>query len=226
MNRLLLAATTSLMTLALATTANAVPLQLTAFGQTSGSNTVTATANGGLTATTLSITNAQINISQILGLATPIAADFSLTAASTGAAVPVLGLAVQRFSGSFCLTSAAGCGGINFLSGTFTDAAVGALGGVGLVVNVASPPDTLNLTSSVIAAANLGSPNTVNFSFSNVNPAVGICGTTLCSFTASFAGTVSANATKVPEPASLAVMGIGLLGFSFFARRKSSSSKA
>jgi len=226
MNRLLLAATTAVMTLAVAATANATPLQLSAFGQTSNTNTLVATANGGLTATNLDIANARVNISQLFNTVTPIIARFHFDANSIDSAVNVLGLAVQHYAGSFCLTSLAACGGINFLSGTFSDAAVGKIGGVGLVVNVASPPDTLNLTSSIIAASDLGSPNTMNLSFSNVHPSLAICGSTLCSFGASFAGTVSATNATIPEPASLAMMGVGLLGFGFFFRRKSSSQKA
>jgi hypothetical protein len=201
--------------------AQAVPIQLSAFGQTSGSNTIVATANGANTATTLSA-NANINISQLFGNVTPIIANFGLTAASIDPAATAFGLVVQHFNGSFCLTSLAGCAGVNYLSGTFQDAAIGALGGPGLVVNVSNPPDTLNLTSGVIAASNLGAPSTFNLSFSNVNPALAICGSTLCSFGASFSGTVSSStvAVGVPEPASGAVLGASLLGLMFLFRRK------
>src|SRR5215467_1809547 len=107
MKKLVLAATTALATLAMATSANA--LQITAFGQTSGSNTVTATANGGLTATSLSIVNASTSISQLFGQVTPIIAKFSLNANSTSAVQTVLGFGLQHFDGSFCLTSGNGC---------------------------------------------------------------------------------------------------------------------
>lgn len=207
--------------LAFAIPAQAVPIQLTAFGQTSSNNTVVATQNGAQTATSL-LANATINISQLFGQVTPINALFNLVANSTDAAQTAFGLVVQHFNGSFCLTSLAACGGTNYLSGTFTDAAIGALGGPGLVVNVSSPPDTLNLTSSVISALNLGSPSTFNLSFSNVNPALAICGTTLCSFDASFSGTASSSTrdVQVPEPNSLLVMGAGLLGLGFMFKRK------
>ena len=222
MKKLVLAATTALATLAMAGSANAI--QLTAFGQTSGSNTVTATANVGLTATHIAVTNATVGITQILG-GIPVNARFTLSADSTDAATLVAGAVVlQHYAGSFCLTSAVGCGGINYLSGNFSDAVVGKAGGPGIVVNVNSPPDTLALTSSVINVANLASPNTFNLSFSNVGPLVGICGTTICAFRASFSGTSSG--VGVPEPASLAVMGMGLLGFGFFFRRKRSSPQA
>lgn len=202
----------------LASTANAA--QISAFSQTSGNNTVFGTANGTDTATSLNVTDAQINISQLFGNVTPIIADFSLTANSIDAAQTVLGLAVQHYSGTFCLTSAAGCGGINFLSGTFSDAAVGALGGPGLVVNVNNPPDQLTLSSSVITASELAPPNTFNLGFSNLIPNLSICGSTLCTFSASFAGDISANAVEVVEPMSLAVMGMGLFGLGMIRGKK------
>ena len=193
--------------------------QISAFSQNSGTNTVTAVANGTDTATSLTITDAQVTISQLFGNATPITADFDLTANSTDSAQLVLGLAVQHFSGGFTITSGPGGTGVNFLSGTFTDAAVGAAGGPGLVVNVNSPPDTLALTSAVIPAADLVPPSTFNLGFSNLIPDLAICGGTLCSFTASFAGVASANSAETPEPASLALLGIGLLGIAAVRRR-------
>lgn len=190
--------------------------QIIAFGQTSSSNTLIALANGTDTATSMSAA-AAVEITQLFGQVTPITADFDLTANSTGAAGTVLGLAVQHFNGSFCITSGAGCTGIDYLSGTFTDAAAGAVGGPGLVVNVNNPPDTLVLSSSVVPADELVPPSTFDLSFSNLIPDLAVCGTTLCSFTASIAGDASAN-LAVPEPASLALLGVGLLGLGLVRR--------
>lgn len=195
-------------------------IQISAFSQTSNNNTVVATANGTQTATSLLIDDAAVNISQLFGNVTPILANFSLTASSTDAAQTVFGLAVQHFSGNFCLTSGINCTGVNLLSGVFTDAAVGALGGPGLVVNVNNPPDTLTLSSSVIPAIDLNPPNTFNLGFSNLSPLLGICGDTLCSFTSSVVGSVSANTIEVPEPMTMAMLGVGLLGLGIAQRKK------
>ncbi|HEY2418917.1 MAG TPA: hypothetical protein VGH84_13420 [Steroidobacteraceae bacterium] len=188
--------------------------QIAAFSQTSGSNTITATQNGGATATSIAAAAAGVNVSQLFGNPAPFLADFALSANSIDAAQTVLGLAVQHFSGTFCISSGVGCTGTDFLSGSFTDAAVGAVGGPGLVVNVNNPPDTLSLSSSVISPLDLGPPNTFNLAFSNLIPDLAVCGATLCSFTASFSGVASANTTSVPasEPLGLAVLGVGLLG--------------
>lgn len=214
---------TSVGLLALAWALPASAIQITALGQTSGNNTVTGTQNAAVNPTATNINaSTQVNISQLFGQVTPILANFGLTAHSTDAAATAFGLVVQHYAGSFCLTSLAGCGGTNFLSGTFSDAAIGALGGPGLVVNVSNPPDALSLTSSVIAATMLAAPSSFNLSFSNVTPALAICNTTLCSFTASFSGTVSASAAPVetPEPGTLGLLSAGLFGLAFLRRRK------
>lgn len=214
MTKLLLATTAIVLSLAGVANAN----QITAFGQSSNSNTVTATANAGDTATTISVTDAAIGITQLF-LNSPVGALFDLTATSIDSVVGVGTALLQHYNGSFCLTSAAGCGGINYLSGTFSDAAFGVAGGAQLSVNVANPPDTLTLTSSVIPAADLVPPSSFTLSFSNVTPGLGALGTTLAPFTASFSGVASAAVVATPEPAGLAVLGVGLLGLTFLRRR-------
>jgi hypothetical protein len=47
-----------------------------------------------------------------------------------------------------------------------------------------------------------------------------IDGTTIAAFTADFSGTVSSSAVATPEPTSLALLGVGLLGLTFIAKRK------
>jgi hypothetical protein len=208
--RNLLYAATALV--ALAGSANAT--LLTGFSQESGTNTVSATDDG--TTTTISIASGTL-VTLGGGLYNQPGASFQLTAISTDAAVLLGGVVIQQhFSGSFCISSVAGCGG-NFLSGVFTDAAFGANGGAGLVVQVSSPPELLTLTSNVIPASQLLDPSSFNLTFVNLTGPLHIDGTTLGAFSSSFTGDVSAE--SVPEPASLALLGLGMVGLGV-ARRK------
>lgn len=190
---------------------------VTTFAQTSNSNTITATVNGADTQTTLTASDAAINISQLISGAPPATAYFSLNATSIDPAVSFLGAAIQHFSGTFCLTTAVGCGGVNILSGVFQDAAFGALSGPGLTINANEPPDLLVLTSDIIPASTLQAPDALSLGFTNVSPALAIIGSTIAPFDASFAGTVSAS--SVPEPATLGVLGVGLVALGLVRRR-------
>ena len=191
--------------------------QLISFGQQSGSNTVTITANGAGTATTMSITDAAVLIDQLEGATTPpaIPAFMDLTATSIDNAVPVGPAILQHYSGTFCISSGAGCSGTVDLSGTFSDAAFGLGGGTQLSVNVANPPDTLSLSSTVIPAVDLVPPSSFTLSMSNLG-GLSIDNLTLASTTASFSGVANA---AVPEPTALALMGVGLLGIGLVRHR-------
>jgi hypothetical protein len=212
MRKLLL---TTALAIALPAAANAT--LLTAFAQESSANTVTATDSAGVT--TISYTNALTTLGGgILG-AIP-GAVMTLTATSIDAAISVAGNVIQHYNGSFCISAAAGCTG-NFLSGVFTDAAFGALGGPGLTVNVNNPPESLTLASNVIPANELVPPNSFNLAFVSLSNPLAIVGGSIGSFTAAYSGDISASASAVPEPASIAILGIGLLGLTML-RRKSS----
>jgi hypothetical protein len=189
------------------------------FGQSGSGNTITGTANGAQTATTISGTDVPITITQIdAAVVVPVSAFFTLSATSTGSATLVAGFVTQTYSGSFSITSMTGGGGVNYLSGTFTDAVFGANGGSGLTLTSAQPPNMASFTSSVITALDL--PRSIDLSFANVTPAVSIAGTTLASFTSSVSGDYNAT-TVVPEPGAIAMTlsAVPVLGL-FWARRR------
>jgi hypothetical protein len=189
---------------------------ITSLAQESGSNTVTATDNG--TVTNIGIASGTL-VTLGGGIFNVAGASFQLSATSVDPAVLFGGNIIQHYSGSFCVSSVAGCGG-NFLSGTFTDAAFGANGGPGLTVQVSNPPESLALTSNVIPASQLVPPSSFNLTFVNLGPALHINGTTLGAFTASFTGDVSSSAVPAGEPAGLAIMGVGLVGLGWIVSRR------
>ena len=215
MRNLLLAAS-ALCALAVASPSNAA--LITSMAQESGTNTVVATSDG--TTTNLSIASGTL-VTLGGGAFNVSGASFQLAAQSIDAAQLFGGLVIQHFSGTFCVSSIAGCGG-NFLSGVFTDAAFGAIGGPGLTVQVSNPPEQLVLTSNVVPADQLLAPSSFNLTFVNLSNPLAIDGNTIGAFTASFTGDVSAS--SVPEPASLGILGLGLVGLGMIKRRRASVS--
>jgi hypothetical protein len=206
--------------------AHAAPIVILTVGQSVPENTVTATVSGGVT--TITAADIPVTITQIdAPLATPISAFFSYNAASTGNATVQSGAVFQLFNGDFTITSALGGTGTNFLSAEFANNLVsGFIGGTGLTLLATEPPGTVNFTSDIIAT--LGDPSTAGLTLSAVAPAVNVVpgtgtGVTIGGFTAAFAGTNSA--TAVPEPGTIALLGLAALGLAFSRRSKARQDK-
>lgn len=154
---------------------------------------------------------------------TPLAAylNLSLTADS-----PLLTLGpalIQEFSGNFSITSNADGTGVNFLSASFVDLVAGLNGASALTLSASNPPDPLTFTSDVIDVSKFTTPLALTFSFSDVTPAVAACGgiiKTLCPFESNVSGNMSATLAAVPEPASLSLVSLGLLGLARILRQR------
>lgn len=235
MRNLLLAAT-AIAVVALAPAANATVILN--FGQTAGGNTVTGTANAAAGTTSIVASAVGVNVTQILGNALPpgATADFSLSVNSFGPATLTGSQVSEEFSGNFSIisTTAGPTLGKNVLSGTFTDAVGGGILGSSLTLGVSNgtPGEIINFTSDFAAiAAEFNVPEAITLSFTNVTPVVtrvgsgctplpGAAPCTIGSFSAAVSGNFSG--TEVPEPASMALLGVGLLGLGFVANRKRS----
>jgi hypothetical protein len=231
MRNLLYAATALAAVIALPVAAANATTILT-FGQSATANTVTGTSNA--TGTHVSGTDIAVTITQIdAPLVTPINAFLDFSANSTSGATTGLAV-VQHFIGTFSVNGLANNTGTNYLQGSFSDGIFGIRGLTGLTLTA----DGI-FTSAVIT--DLSPPRDFSLSFTNVTPAVGTngaqasnsancapfttlacndTGQTIQSFTASVSG--NASAAAAPEPASLALLGVGLLGLGFVANRKRS----
>jgi hypothetical protein len=151
-------------------------------------------------------------------------AFFTLDATSVDPVTVLGSLVIQHYTGTFCFSSAAGCGGTNLLTGVFTDAAFGQSGGPGLTINVNNPPDVLTLTSSVLPASSLGAPSTFNLTFADLTPLLHVDGTTIGAFTADFSGTVSSSVVSEPTHIGLGLLGLGMVGLGMVSGRRRADS--
>jgi len=188
------------------------------FGQNGIASELTATTNGMSGAnggTTLSIVNGAVTVTGIdaASPSTPFSATLNLTATSTTNASTTAG--GQDFSGTFSIK----VGSTNILSGSFSDsgASHANLSGQGSSLTFsASDGAVSSFTSSVITS--LSQVRGIALSFTNVTPGAGINASThtFNAFTSNISGNMSAQ--SVPEPASLALLGIGMTGFLAFRR--------
>ena len=194
--------------------AHAVPI-LT-FGQVGNVNVVTGTRTGN--STSLNATNALVSISQIAAaFGTPFNAFLTFDFDNTSPAVPFGPVITQNYSGTFCITSAVNCGGVNYLSGFLIDIAFGANASFTLAAST-PPAAQVVFTSDVITELDLD--RGAGFSFANVFPLLHITNGTIDSFTSSVSGTFSANITRVPEPETFALLLLGLLAVGVAKRRR------
>jgi hypothetical protein len=189
--------------------------QIVGFGQLGTDNTFFA-VNDGLGNTSLDVTTA-VSITNIISGAIDPNALFTFEADSVGAANVGL-LISQEFEGTFALTNSTAS--IVYLSGVFGGAlTLGGAGGTSALFTANTSPFG-PLTFATDLPVQLGDPLAFSLSLSNVAPPFAVSNGSIASFDASFTGTASADVTTVPEPASLLLLGTGLLGFATRARKR------
>jgi hypothetical protein len=191
--------TSFVLAVALTLSASAQAATILVFGQSGGTNFVTGNETAGVTTITAIApsTITTLNQAAFAGGAT-----FTLNATSTGPATNVVGdLWQQPYDGSF------------------SGVTLGLDGGGTLIFGAAQPPGSLLFTSSVPGMP-LDFPTAMALSFTNAFPEVSIVGGSFGDFTSNVSGTFSAEVTPVPEPASMLLLGTGLLAVARRVRRR------